>query len=51
MWQTKPSADVNVNLSLRDLVLGSLRLEEAEKGGKSGDPKLIEHEPVSDKSE
>jgi Tn3 transposase DDE domain-containing protein len=40
MWQTKPNTDVNVNLSLHDLVMGSIKLEEAEKA----DPKLIEHE-------
>jgi hypothetical protein len=40
LWQTKPHTDVNINLSLEELVLGAIRLRETDKA----DPKLIEHE-------
>jgi hypothetical protein len=39
IWQTKPSAELNVNISLQDLVRASLKLEASEKA------KVIEHEP------
>jgi hypothetical protein len=42
LWRRDPAGgDVNVNLSLHDLVMGAIKLREAEKA----DPKLIEHAP------
>jgi hypothetical protein len=41
IWQTKPSAELNINLSLEQLVLGSLKLEEGDKS------KVIEHDPTA----
>jgi hypothetical protein len=38
IWQTKPDTSVNVMISLEDLVLKSLQLENADK------TKLIEHQ-------